>query len=214
MNNQTPQRIGLFGGTFDPVHFGHLRPAVELAESFELEKLHLLPNHRPVHRGKPTASTQQRIEMLELATDSMPQLMVDPREANRDKASYTFDTLSEFREQFPQASLIFFMGLDAYSEFDTWHRWQDILKLANLVVIDRPDAHLGGWAADLLATQQGEFGDTVLDAHHGVIERRSVTQLAISATDIRHRIETGKSIDFLLPECVKQYILNHKLYQL
>lgn len=214
MNNNIQQRIGLFGGTFDPVHFGHLRPAVELAESFALDRLHLLPNHRPAHRDKPAATTAQRIEMLEIATESLSQLVIDPREAQRNKASYTFDTLSEFRQEFPQASLVFFMGLDAFSEFDTWHRWQDILALANLVVIDRPDAILSDWASDLLETQQRQYGNNVQHAFHGAIERRNVTQLAISATDIRHRIETGKSIDFLLPERVKLYILQHKLYQL
>lgn len=213
MSNASQQRIGLFGGTFDPVHFGHLRPAIELVENFSLDKLHLLPNHRPAHRDKPTASTEQRIAMLTLATESLPQFIVDPREAQRDKASYTFDTLSEFREEFPHASLIFFMGLDAFSDFNSWHRWQDILTLANLVVIDRPDAKLSAWASGLIETQQAKFGDNVCNAHFGAIERHSVTQLAISATDIRHRIETGKSIDFLLPENVKQVILKSKLYQ-
>jgi len=213
LNNPTQQRIGLFGGTFDPVHFGHLRPALELAENYALNHLHLLPNHRPVHRGKPTANTKQRIAMLELATEHLPQLIVDSREANRDKASYTYDTLSEFRAEYPQASLIFFMGLDAYSEFDTWHRWEDILGLANLVVVERPDAKLSDWSAKLMQNQQDKFGAQVAKAHHGAIERCNVTQLAISATDIRQRIGAGKSIDFLVPEVIKQYIVTHKLYQ-
>lgn len=195
------------------MHFGHLRPAVELAEAFELNQLYLLPNHRPVHRGAPTATTEQRIEMLELATKSIPELVVDPREAKRDKASYSFDTLNEYRTEHPQASLIFFMGQDAYSEFDTWHRWEEILELANLVVIERPGAQLSNWSKGLMDTQRSKYTANVLNAFHGAIEPRSVTQLAISATDIRQRIETGKSIDFLLPECVKQYILHHKLYQ-
>lgn len=213
MSNKPQQRIGLFGGTFDPVHFGHLRPAVELAEAYELDHLHLLPNHRPVHRGKPTATTEQRIAMLELATESQPQLVVDSREAQRDKPSYTFDTLTEFRAEYPEASLIFFMGLDAYAEFDSWHRWQDILELANLVVIDRPDAALSDWSLNLLATQREKYGDKVGNAHFGAIERCRVTQLAISATDIRARIAVRKSVDFLVPSCVKQYIVTHKLYQ-
>lgn len=213
LNDKTQQRIGLFGGTFDPVHFGHLRPAIELAEAYGLDHLHLLPNHRPVHRGAPTATTEQRIAMLALATESQPQLVVDSREANRDKPSYTFDTLTEFRAEFPDATLIFFMGLDAYSEFDTWHRWQDILELANLVVVDRPDAQLSDWSANLLDVQQERCGDSVIESPFGAIERRNVTQLAISATDIRQRIAMRKSIDFLVPECVKQYIVTHKLYQ-
>lgn len=213
MNDTPQQRIGLFGGTFDPVHFGHLRPAIELAEAYSLDHLRVLPNHRPVHRDKPTATTEQRIAMLQLATESQPKLVVDSREAMRDKPSYTFDTLTEFRAEFPQASLVFFMGLDAFSEFDTWHRWQDILQLANLVVIDRPDAQLSDWSARLLESQREKYGSSVVGSAHGVIERRSVTQLAISATDIRQRIARRQSIDFLVPERVKQYIVTHKLYQ-
>ena len=206
------QRIGLFGGTFDPVHFGHLRPAIELAESYSLEHLHLLPNHRPVHRGRPAALTAQRIEMLEIATRDTPELVVDPREAMRDSASYTFDTLTEFRQEYPDASLVFFMGLDAFAEFDTWHRWQDILELANLVVVDRPEAQLSEWATALIATQSEKLGAKVVNAPAGVIERCAVTQLAISATDIRHRVASGQSVDFLVPERVKQYIVQHGLY--
>ncbi len=206
------QRIGLFGGTFDPVHNGHLRPAIELAESFALDHLRLIPNHRPAHRGKPTATTEQRIEMLEIATSEIPSLIVDSREALRDKASYTFDTLSEFKNEYPDASLVFFMGLDAFSQFDSWYRWQEILQLANMVVIDRPDSPLSEWAAALIETQAKQHGRKVAGAKAGVIERHSVTQLAISATDIRTRMANRQSIDFLVPERVKQYIVQHGLY--
>jgi len=193
------RRIGLFGGTFDPVHFGHLRPAIEMAEHYALNALHLMPNHRPAHRDQPTASTRQRIAMLELATEHLSQLIVDPREALRDEPTYTFDTLSELKAEQPEAQLIFFMGLDAFSVFDTWHRWEEIIGLANLVIINRPNAALSDFASDLLQRTKS-------------IEMQSVTQLAISATDIRQRISAGKSVDFLLPEPVKQYIVRNKLY--
>lgn len=194
-----PQRIGLFGGTFDPVHFGHLRPALEMAEVYALTALHLMPNHRPAHRDQPTASTRQRIDMLQLATEHLPQLIVDPREALRDEPTYTFDTLSELTAEQPGAQLIFFMGLDAFSAFETWYRWEEIIELANLVIINRPNAVLSDFASELLQSTPS-------------IEMQSVTQLAISATDIRQRISAGKSVDFLLPERVKQYIVRHKLY--
>lgn len=213
---QAPQRIGLFGGTFDPVHLGHLRTAIELAEGYALNQLRLLPNHRPAHRDQPMASTAQRIEMLEIATQNLPQLVVDPREAMRDTASYTFDTLSEFRLEFPDAMLIFFMGQDAFSEFESWHRWSEILELANLVVIDRPNAQLSDWASNLMAQQAeklaARIGSSMADAYAGIIERRSVTQLAISATDVRRRIASRQSVDFLVPERVNQYIVKHRLY--
>ena len=194
------------------MHFGHLRPAVELLESFDLNELRLIPNHRPVHRGRPSATTAQRVDMLKIATQDLPALVVDPREAMRDKASYTYDTLCEFRAECPDASLVFFMGLDAFSEFDTWHRWQDILGLANLVVVERPDAQLSDWAAALIEAQSEKAGTQLTHANAGVIVRHSVTQLAISATDIRERIANRQSIDFLVPDRVKQYILSNALY--
>ncbi len=215
MSKQTPHRIGLFGGTFDPVHLGHLRTAIELAEGYSLNQLRLLPNHRPVHRDKPTVSTAQRIEMLEIATQHLSQLVIDPREALRETASYTFDTLCEVKQEYPDAKLIFFMGQDAFSAFDTWHRWHEILGLANLVVIDRPDAELSDWALNLMAKQADiaeKLGHSIVDSAAGVIERCSVTQLAISATDVRTRIDNRQSIDFLVPESVKQYIVKQGLY--
>lgn len=132
----------------------------------------------------------------------------------RDKSSYTFDTLSEFRKEFPDAALVFFMGLDAFSEFDTWHRWQDILAMANLVVVDRPDAQLSDWAAALIDTQSKKAGTQLAHAGTGIIVRHSVTQLAISATDIRERIANRQSIDFLVPQSVKQYIVHNELYHI
>lgn len=212
MTKHNPQRIGLFGGTFDPVHLGHLRTAIELAEGYSLNQLRLLPNHRPAHRDQPTASTAQRIEMLEIATQNLSRLIVDPREAMRDTASYTVDTLNEVKQEYPDTTLIFFMGQDAFSQFDTWHRWQEILELANLVVIDRPDAQLSDWASNLMAEQAARVGQRIVDSATGVIERHSVTQLAISATDVRRRIANDQSVDFLVPERVKQYIVKHGLY--
>ena len=210
--NPAPERIGLFGGTFDPVHVGHLRTAVELSERYALHQLRLLPNHRPAHRNQPSASTRQRIEMLEIATQNMPLLVVDAREALRDKTSYTYDTLCEFSQEFPDTTLIFFMGQDAFSAFHSWHRWQEILELTNLVVIDRPDAELGEWATNLIAKQADTIGHRVEDARTGVIERCGVTQLAISATNVRERIANRQSVDFLVPERVKEYIVEQKLY--
>lgn len=206
-------RIGLFGGTFDPIHFGHLRPAVELAEAYALETLYLLPNHRPAHRGPARASTARRIEMLELAIEHTQRLGIDAREALRDKPSYTFDTLTEIQAEQPQATLIFFMGLDAFAKFDTWHRWRSILKMANLVVVRRPDAVHSAFSAHLLAEQQALAGTTIRDGQSGAIVECDVTQLAISATDIRHRIAHDLTVRFLLPEVVSEYIVDKSLYQ-
>lgn len=206
-------RIGLFGGTFDPVHFGHLRPAVELCETYDLNTLYLLPNHRPVHRGPARASTAHRIAMLELAIDRAEHIAIDAREALRDKPSYTYDTLSDIRCEQPDATLVFFMGLDAFAKYDTWHEWEAILDLANLVIVKRPQAEHSEFSAKLLAQQRDRLGSTIRDGKCGVIEECDVTQLSISATDIRRRIVSHRTVRFLLPSVVSEYIVTQELYR-
>lgn len=206
-------RIGLFGGTFDPVHYGHLRPAVEIAERYALSTLYLLPNHRPAHRGPAAASTDCRIDMLEMAVQHAPHLAVDGREARRDRASYTIDTLREVHAEQPEATLLFFMGMDAFAAFDTWHDWEGILALTNLVIVNRPEAVHSEFSAALMAHQQAHCGKTIVNGKSGVIESCDVTQLAISATDVRRRIAQDMSVRFLLPEPVLEYIGRNSLYR-
>lgn len=193
-------RIGVLGGTFDPIHYGHLRPALELSEALELDVMTLIPNHRPVHRGQPQATTQQRLAMLGLAVEGTA-LRVDDREARRDQPSYTVDTLQAMHDENPASSLMFCMGEDAFNDFASWHRWERILELANIVVMERPDTQLSEWALQLI------------EQRSGIIERRPVTQLSISATDIRRRVFHGLSIRYLVPESVKEYITHNNLYQ-
>ena len=207
------ERIGLFGGTFDPVHFGHLRPALELAEAYALEVLYLLPAHRPAHRGPTGASSAQRIAMLEAAVRDVPRLAVDTREARRERPSYTVDTLAELRAERPAATLLFFLGRDAFAGFAGWHRPDDILALANLVVVERPGEPLPAAAEALIRRQRERSGRHIVDGRAGVIERADVTQLAISATDIRRRVATGRNPRFLLPDAVRGYISDSGLYR-
>lgn len=207
------ERIGLFGGTFDPVHFGHLRPALELAETFELRTLRLLPAHRPAHRGPTGASSSQRIAMLEAAVHDVPRLAVDTREARRETPSYTVDTLAELRAERPAATLLFFLGLDSFAGFLDWHRPDDILALANLVVVERPGESLPEEAERLIERQRERVGDLIRDGGAGAIVRADVTQLAISATDIRRRVAAGQNPRFLLPEAVREYIVANGLYR-
>lgn len=209
----TDARIGLFGGTFDPVHFGHLRPAVELAEAYALDTLFLLPNHRPVHRGPARASTKHRIAMLELAIRTVDHLAIDAREALRETPSYTFETLCELHAEQPHATLLFFMGMDAFAKYDTWHQWEEILGLTNLVVVNRPGARHSSFSANLLARQQEAHGLSISNGRSGVIEVIDVTQLSISSTDIRRRIKSELTVRFLLPDAVSEYIVANSLYQ-
>lgn len=213
LDADSSSRIALFGGTFDPVHFGHLRSALELAESTQADVMHLLPNHQPAHRGPAAASTEDRLSMLERAVDGVAGLIVDGREALRDGPSYTVDTLESFRHSHPKATLLFCMGLDAFSGFPDWHRPERILELANLVVVDRPGAELSS-AAEALFTQQCErVGTHIRSGSAGVIARRSVTSLAISATRLRADLSVGRSVRFLVPEAVRGYIEDQDLYR-
>ena len=195
------------------MHFGHLRAALELAEGARLERLSLLPNRRPVHRGPTAASTADRLAMLELATQGVERLGVDAREALRDGASYSVDTLEAVREHEPRATLVFFMGMDAFSGFPDWHRPERILELANLVVVDRPGAEPSAAAQALLDRQVRRAGPRIVDGASGAIERRAVTQLEISATRIRETVRSGRSSRFLLPEDVREYIRDKGLYR-
>jgi len=206
------KRIGVLGGTFDPIHFGHLRPALELTEALRLDVMTLIPNHQPVHRGQPQATTAQRLAMLKLGVQGTA-LKVDDREARRDEPSYTVDTLQAMRDQMPGSELVFCMGEDAFNGFDRWHRWQQILELANIVVMSRPDTQLSPWALQLIKQQAKTVGKTIDDAPVGVVERQAVTQLSISATEIRRRVSHGLSIRYLVPEPVKEYITRNDLYQ-
>lgn len=221
-----PERIGIFGGTFDPIHFGHLRPAIELCELLSLSSLRMLPCHLPAHRAQPGATSKQRIEMLHLACDDTPKLSVDNREALRDTPSYSVDTLKTYKSEFPSSQLLFFMGMDAFAKFTHWYHWEEILTLAHLVVIDRPGAVLSGPEERLLMSRQASRlpmsaarsaaktrSDNQLDISSGEIVVQSVSQSDISATRIRELIAAGRDIRYLLPEPVRHYIAQHKLYQ-
>lgn len=206
-------RIGLFGGTFDPVHFGHLRPAVEIAEMYNLSSLYLMPNHQPGHRGPTGASTDHRIEMLSMAVEHAPGLVVDTREARRKEPTFTIDTLHEIHHEQPDATLVFFLGMDSFSAFDTWHEWEQILTLTNLVVLNRPGAQHSEFSRQLMDRQQESCGSQIVNGNTGVIQTCQITQLAISATDVRRRIASDLSVRFLLPDEVSEYIDANNLYR-
>jgi nicotinate-nucleotide adenylyltransferase len=130
--------IGILGGTFDPVHYGHLKPAQEIFQRLRLDELRIVPCYRPVHRDPPIASPEQRLHMLQLALREFPRFTLDERELRRGGDSYTVDTLDELRQEFPQAVLCLLLGLDALEGFKEWRRWRQILKLAHLLICARP----------------------------------------------------------------------------
>jgi len=206
-----PDRIGIFGGTFDPIHFGHLRPALELCENLKLDTVRMMPCHLPAHRDQPGATTAQRIDMLRLAIGDSTSLEIDTRESDRDSYSYSVDTLELFRSEFPDAQLLFSMGMDSFARLTQWHQWERLFELAHLVVIDRPGADLSGEEERLLMKHQiADLGQT--DALAGSIVMQRVTQWDISATRIRQLRAENREIRYLLPESVREYILSHNLY--
>jgi nicotinate-nucleotide adenylyltransferase len=213
------KRVGLMGGTFDPIHFGHLRGALEAGECLGLDELRLIPNARPPHRGIPGATAQQRLDMVRLALDEgnagRNDIRVDDRELSRDRPSYSVETLESLRSDLGDAvTLYMILGWDAFGGLPGWHRWEELLGLCNLVVLQRPDfdPELPEVLKDLLAARC--VSDPAgAGAHYGQIICLSQTPLAISATHIRELVAAGRSPRFLLPDAVLDYIETNGLYQ-
>ena len=211
--------IGLFGGTFDPVHFGHLRLATELAEAFHLEKVIFIPAGLPYQRGRGAhASNDQRLTMLRLATARDARFDVDDRELKRAGNTYTYDTLAEIRkERGPDTPLVFLAGTDAFAKIDTWHRWTELFDLAHFAVAVR--ANDEAWFSTGPGTIPREAWPRItLNPHElasapaGKVMTFAMTPLSISSTAIRTAAGEGASIRYLTPDPVVEFIRSHNLY--
>jgi nicotinate-nucleotide adenylyltransferase len=204
--------IGIFGGTFDPVHNGHLRIALDALELLDLDQVRLIPLAQAVHREQPATPAALRLEMLLAATAGRPQLVVDERELARSGPSYTIDTLRSLRREFPARTLCLLLGADAFDGFAAWREPEGILELANLAILERPG---GQGPADPAARAILERHRVArLEPHRsGQIVECPVTQLDIASSDIRTRLAAGRSVDFLLPDAVLAVIAAHRLYQ-
>lgn len=206
--------IGILGGTFDPVHFGHLRPALEIAETFALDEVRFIPSARPPHRWQPVASAQHRLEMVKLAIADTPGFVLDDREYHRPGSSYTVDTLQSIRDEVGDTPLVMLLGQDAFGSFTDWHEWKKILTLTHIVVSSRP-----GFVAAEQDWMQGRLCDSVEGMLQKIRQQAAggicfyeVTQLDISATNIREQQLKGKSSRYLLSKNVEDYIKQHRLY--
>jgi nicotinate-nucleotide adenylyltransferase len=206
--------IGIFGGTFDPVHFGHLRAAAEASEKLPLQTFRLLPAGTPPHRSRTFASAAHRLAMLALATEEHADLVVDDREVRRQGNSYMVDTLAEIRSEEGDTPLVLMVGQDAVNKLDTWHRWRDLFDLAHLAVMQRPGSkhEYSGVLFEALQPRLVNDPGALAESSHGCVLPLEVTQLEISSTGIRRLISEGKSPRFLLPESVIAYIQEHGLY--
>lgn len=212
--------LGLFGGTFDPVHYGHLRAASDVKRALSLGELRLVPARDPPHRGTPSATAAQRLAMLELAVREFPDLAIDARELARTGKSYTVDTLAELRREMPGRPIALIVGVDAFAGLPGWHRWTELLDYAHLVVITRPGARIEDALREPLAGLWRERHRDAIDAletaRAGAIFHVAVAPHAISATALRESLARGaagrREVRGLLPAAVLAYIELHQLY--
>lgn len=206
--------LAIMGGTFDPIHIGHLRSALEARELLGCDELHFIPCHQPPHRATPSVTSLQRLRMLELAIADELGFRVDAREIEREGASYTIDTLTELRAEIgADCVLHLLIGMDAFVTLDTWRRWDELLDFANIVVMQRPDSVFPqhGAVGDLLRARRVELSEVKVKSH-GAIALVQLTPLPISATAIRALIGAQRSPRFLLPDSVWQFIREQHLY--
>ena len=207
--------IGILGGTFDPVHNGHLRIALELYQELPLDEIRFIPCGQPPHRDPPQANVAQRLAMLRMAIQHQQGFHIDERELQRPGPSYMVDTLSSLRDEFPEIPLCLIVGLDAFREFDMWHRWMEIPELTHIVVVHRPTYELTDKdrVYEMLVQRRVQEPDALLEQPAGLILLRPARQLDISSSDIRLLLAGHKSPRFLLPESVYGYIQKEGLYK-
>ncbi len=207
--------IGLLGGSFDPVHCGHLRLALEARQELSLDEVRLIPCGIPPHRPPPVASATLRLAMLSAATQEEPGLRVDDREITRPGPSYTIDTLESLRAEFPSTPLCLILGVDAFLGISTWRRWRELLSLAHLAVAHRPGYEINARGEmDELLSQQRVTDAAGLRAHkHGRIILWPIPALDISSSRIRALIAQGKSARYLTPDAVYQMVRARHIYR-
>lgn len=207
--------IGLFGGTFDPIHFGHLRPALEVLEKLSLDEVRFIPANIPPHRGQPERSSEARAEMVALAIQGQPGFVLDTCELERNKPSYTVDTLCLLRHRLGGDSpFVLLLGSDAFAGLPTWHRWERLLQLTHIAVMTRPGEYPreGRFPPRYLEDRSVDAAADLRVQPAGSILRVPVTQLDISATMIRELLQQERSVRYLLPQGVIDHIHTHHLY--
>ncbi len=212
-------RIGILGGTFDPVHLGHLRSAEEITEKLALDKAYLVPSASPPHKTRqPVASFQHRMHMTRLGAGDSPLLEVLDLEGKRPGLSYSIETLQELRRLIrPEPELFFLLGTDAFLEIQTWKDYLRLFEVAHFVILERPGRPIGNLAAFLreigleAAELPGPGG--FLASTGNELRVMSPTRLDISSTHIRALLAKGRSIRYLVPETVRCYIHDKGLYQ-
>lgn len=210
--------IGILGGTFDPIHYGHLRLAEEALHALALDHVRFIPAAVPPHRGSPRASIDRRIAMAQLAVEHNSAFVIDAREARREGRSYTIDTLADMRREMQDASFYLLVGADAFLGLPQWRRWRELFDFCHVIVAGRPDVSLARetMSAELKLEFETRFVDDARDLRaekNGKVAALVMTALAISASHLRGLIAQGQSARYLLPDSVLDYIHTHRLYR-
>ncbi len=211
--------IGIFGGTFDPVHFGHLRLAEELTESLALDHVRFIPTGNPPHRNRPQTAVEHRLAMVRIALANNPHFVLDTREISRQGLSYTVDTLHTLRQELgSEQPLCLLLGADAFLGLSCWHNWRELFDLTHIAVAHRPGFPQTAWQDAMPESLREEMGarkaapSALRQTPCGVIVTQAITALDISATHIRDTLQAGRNPRYLLPDAVLDYIHIHQLY--
>jgi nicotinate-nucleotide adenylyltransferase len=212
------KRIGLFGGTFNPIHLGHLRGAEEIREAFELQKVTFIPAAIPPHKlSEEVIEAKHRLEMVRLATASNPFFSTNDIELSRPKKSYSIDTIRYFRERYRDV-FFFILGRDAFVEIETWKEFQHLFSLCNFIVMTRPEFQKTFSTSPLpealvpVFRYDSEVKSWIHTSGH-TLTFKEISYLDISSTKVRELIERGKSVRYLIPNEVEAYIKKHGLYR-
>lgn len=207
--------IALFGGSFDPVHAGHLRAAIELQEALRLSAIYFIPCHIPVHKKKLLATPEQRLAMLKLAIQPEPTFFIDTREIAESRPSYTIETVKSMRQDAPEAALLLVLGDDVFSHLSTWHAWESLLQYCHIVVLSRTvfPMNLDPLMTSYLQEHQTEDLALLKSLPAGCIYLQTMTCLPISSSLIKRKLILNENIRFLLPDTVLSYIQQERLYR-
>lgn len=220
MTNSEEKKVGLFGGTFDPVHIGHLRAAEEIRESFGLEKVFFIPSALPPHKqSSHVTPPEHRLEMLRLAVDSNAHFDISDYETKTQSTSYTIETLRYMTEAHPDRNYYFIVGHELFTEIETWKNYRELFTLSNFIVMTRPgfsnnesDELPLALKTDFSYANREENVRIYINNNNKTIAFTHIRGFEISSTEVRHLVEAGKSIKYLVPEQVEDYIASNELY--
>jgi len=220
MSNSVSPLVGILGGTFDPIHYGHLRIAEEIVETVGLQKMYFVPAGMPRLRHIPVASPKHRVEIVRLAIQKNPAFVLDDREIYRDGVSYSIDSVCEFKQEFgEEVRLCLVLGVDAFIKLSEWNNWKELFNLCHFIISTRPGYVLTS-INELLPKELREecsqrwvsSTESLKEDSSGLIFIASTTMLDISATSIRAHIAVGRSVRYLVPDIAMNYISANKLY--